>query len=206
MMLDLDDVMCDTESALVKACQEKFPDLVKPNRSFEHESTEEVDEKVKEFIYRELLDDPTFLVDLPLFPETREALNQARQRGYEMHIVTGRFYSHQGMFALLNWLHSHDLGKYFKDAGRPARVHLRPKRKPKLGIVNFKCMKAEELHPVHAADDRPDTSLALSAICSKVFLIDQPWNRTEKWRHKFAGRKNIIRVKSLLEMMEYITG
>lgn len=192
--LDLDDVITDTETALARECRKRFPKKIS-DEDIKNKSVENLGEKYKRYIYDELLDDPGFLIDLPLLPQVREALELGRIRGYQMHIVTGRFLSPSALFGTLTWIKENKLESCFE------HVFLRPRgtRSPE-----FKANLVKKLGALCLVDDRPDTCIAAARVTDAAFILDQPWNRSGDWIKKIFQYPNIKRVKTLYQAIKMI--
>lgn len=111
-----------------------------------------------------------FLENLPPVPHALPSLARWREKGFAIHVVTGRLTA--AYTASVNWLRHRGVPM---DAFVMVDKYARPDMNPEISIP----LKSFDTEPfAFAVEDSPATALFLAAERKiPVFLMDRPWNQ-----------------------------
>jgi uncharacterized HAD superfamily protein len=169
--VDLDGVLGDLAGSLIKIARQKF------HRNIAHEDITCYQLDACTGLTKEQLDEifgsaPVFR-DMEPIQNAREGLDRLKSRGWKIHIITDRINRQAGRRTALAWM---EKNRFTWDA---------------LSLVRAqdKSEFAREHHLSFFIEDNYETVKDLAQVCSKVILLDKPYNQG-------PAIANVVRVTS----------
>ncbi len=157
--VDIDGVISDIARHIIDYSAREFACLIAPEQisSDRMETCTELTQEQLIIIFT----DPKFWKTLPVVPSSHEWLRRIREFGWEVILVTDRFWYPQIEEDTRDWLASNDIP--FDDLEFARRAE-KPTRARDLGITMF-------------VEDQLSNANTLAEVCETVFLVDRTYNQ-----------------------------
>lgn len=187
--IDIDDVVCELNSQLVKHFNKEFDkDVLLEDIYDDHAfdkifglKREEIIESIYKFIFAENME------NLPLIKDSREVILNL-QENFEINFITSRHPNNKDSTLIF-------LNKHFPDNN--FRIFFSSDIWKNSGKTKSEYCLDENIN--YLIEDNKKYALSCANSGIKVFLMDKPWNQD-------CEHKNIIRIESWNDVLEKLNG
>lgn len=187
VLVDIDDTLADTQVKLLEYANSKSV-----RQYAYHEMSQKFREKqVPEWagLVKDFLQQPDLVETVQPYSDAFSAMKKLHEAGYLIHIASSRKENLHS--ASVNWLKQHGLIDFVTE------IHGRMDNNRG---SEFKVASANKSGAIAAFDDTLGVVTALAGAVETVYLIDKPWNQTQKLP------VNVVRTSSFADAVDLFLG